>query len=45
MRPCLENTQHKNRAGGVVQVVEHLPRKFKYQYCHDQTKKRKEKER
>jgi hypothetical protein len=28
MRLCLENTQHRIRAGGVVQVLEHLPSKY-----------------
>jgi hypothetical protein len=35
MRPCLENTHHKNRAGGVAQVV---GPEFKPQYCKKKKK-------
>jgi hypothetical protein len=29
LRTYLKNTQHKKRSGGVAQVVEHLPNRFK----------------
>jgi hypothetical protein len=35
MRPCFENTHHKNRAGGVAQVV---GPEFKPQYCKKKKK-------
>jgi hypothetical protein len=39
VRPYLKNTQHKKRAGGVAQMVQHLPSKHKALSSNPSTKK------
>jgi hypothetical protein len=39
MRPYLENTQHKKRTSGMVQVAEHLPSKHEAMHSNPNTTK------
>jgi hypothetical protein len=43
MRPYLENTQHKKRAGEAAKVVEHLPNKYEALSSNPHTAKKKKK--
>jgi hypothetical protein len=43
VRSCLENTHHKKRAGGVAQVIQHLPSKYEALNSNPSTMKKKKK--